>query len=307
MFKKVLVRIYEFILFISLLLFCIGMCFGGLIGVLMSISALCWYIGRYQKIKKKAIKATKKQEEVEFIEEAEISYTQAVIDTENQQKEREYTKNKEDEQKIKRFEDEKKEKIQSVIDKNILILEEKYRQKAYIDEYGIVRTKHFDKDLNYFIDNMFNFDKLVETSNGFVRLSISSNDRAKIKEDILNRLSNIELSKDDKSPYEFEEECALILCRYGWNAYTTKKSGDQGVDVVAEKRGKKIVLQCKLYNRPVGNKAVQEVFSGKEYYKANFAAVVSNNEYTPSARELAKNCNVLLLSLSDLNNLEEKL
>jgi restriction system protein len=68
-----------------------------------------------------------------------------------------------------------------------------------------------------------------------------------------------------------------------------------------------VVLQCKLYARPVGNKAVQEVAAARTYYDAGFAAVVSNADYTEAARRLARRNEVLLLHIDDLHDLEDKL
>lgn len=109
------------------------------------------------------------------------------------------------------------------------------------------------------------------------------------------------------NPYEFEQKCAQILNESGWNARATSKSLDQGVDVIADKDGVTVVIQCKLYNKPVGNKAVQEIIAGRDFYKADFAAVVSNSTYTISARQLAQNCNVLLLNVDELYTLHEML
>ena len=105
------------------------------------------------------------------------------------------------------------------------------------------------------------------------------------------------------SPYEYEEYCAEILSKNGWTARATKKSGDQGADVYAERDGISIVIQCKLTNTPVGNKAVQEIISGQKYMSADYAAVVSPAPYTPGARDLAKTARVLLLDHDDLKDL----
>jgi len=116
-----------------------------------------------------------------------------------------------------------------------------------------------------------------------------------------------EIEMTDISPYEFEKECARILNKKGFNARATKGSGDQGVDVLAEKNNIKIAIQCKQYSKPVGNKAVQEVIAGKNFYNAQYAAVVSNASFTPSARKLAAKCGVILLDVRMLDNLEEHL
>ena len=62
-----------------------------------------------------------------------------------------------------------------------------------------------------------------------------------------------------------------------------------------QKEGFTYVVQCKLYNQPVGNKAVQEVTSAQAYYEAIGAVVITNNDYTKSARQLAESQNVWLL------------
>lgn len=116
-----------------------------------------------------------------------------------------------------------------------------------------------------------------------------------------------EINTKNISPYEFEKECARILNKKGFNARATKGSGDQGVDVLAEKNNIKIAIQCKQYSKPVGNKAVQEVIAGKNFYNAQYAVVVSNASFTPSARKLAAKCGVILLDVRMLDNLEEHL
>lgn len=73
------------------------------------------------------------------------------------------------------------------------------------------------------------------------------------------------------------------------------KSGDFGADITA--RGflfRKIVVQCKHYNKPVGVRAVQEAAAARQYYGASRAAVATNSVFTRQAKELAKKCKVEL-------------
>ncbi|MFC7735490.1 restriction endonuclease [Roseomonas sp. GCM10028921] len=109
-----------------------------------------------------------------------------------------------------------------------------------------------------------------------------------------------EVAKPTLTPREFEQHCADALAARGWSVTVGRGSGDQGVDVLARKAGRKVVLQCKLYARPVGNKAVQEALAGRGYAGADGAAVVSNAPYTASAHALAARVGVLLLHVSDL-------
>jgi restriction system protein len=109
----------------------------------------------------------------------------------------------------------------------------------------------------------------------------------------------------DMDPFDYEHLCAELLVDAGWSAHATKASGDQGADVLAERNGALAVLQCKLYSSPVGNKAVQEVHAARGHYQSKWAVVVSNQTYTPSARELAQSLNVLLVHHDELARLSD--
>ena len=110
---------------------------------------------------------------------------------------------------------------------------------------------------------------------------------------------------EDMTPTDFEMFCAEELRQAGWNARVTMQSRDQGIDVVAEKDGVRVVLQCKLYSGSVGNKSVQEIAAGKAHEQAHYGVVVTNNRYTSAAEQLAQTNGVLLLHYCDLQNLSE--
>jgi restriction system protein len=108
-------------------------------------------------------------------------------------------------------------------------------------------------------------------------------------------------------PAEFEAFCAERLRACGWDVRLTPLSRDQGVDVIADKNGVRVVLQCKLYSNPVGNKAVQEIAAGRIHQQAHHGAVVTNCSYTTSAKELASTNGIRLLHHTDLPQLEQML
>lgn len=203
-------------------------------------------------------------------------------------------------------EQERLEKQEALEKRNILIkqhlptLIKKYKQLTYMDDYGIFQQNAFIKELDYFIKNVL-FKGADFTQEDY---NYEYNRLMLIIENEIESKPQIKLSDN---PYDFEIQCAEILKNNGWQAKTTQKSADQGIDVIATKDGVTVALQCKLYSRPVGNKAVQEAFSGKEFYQADIAGVVSNNTYTISAKRLAKNCGVLLLSPDDLPHLDSLL
>ena len=107
--------------------------------------------------------------------------------------------------------------------------------------------------------------------------------------------------------FEFEHWVAENLNQFGWDAKATSGSGDQGIDVIAKKNGKTVGLQCKLFSSPVGNKAVQEAHAGKAFHQMDVVGVISNASYTKSAKALATDTGVKLLSHHDIPNLYEKM
>lgn len=106
---------------------------------------------------------------------------------------------------------------------------------------------------------------------------------------------------------DFEYWVAERLRGFGWMAEPTRQSGDQGVDVIAIVNGIRLGIQCKLYSNPVGNKAVQEVYAGKSYHKLDVVAVLSNADFTSSARDLAESTGVFLLSHHDIPQIDKKI
>lgn len=96
------------------------------------------------------------------------------------------------------------------------------------------------------------------------------------------------------TPTEFEHHCAQLLRNEGWHAKVTQQSGDQGADVIGMFGGNRAVFQCKLYSKPAGNDAVQQIFAARRFYDANGAGVIASSGFTRSAYALARSAGVVL-------------
>lgn len=95
--------------------------------------------------------------------------------------------------------------------------------------------------------------------------------------------------------HEFEFWCADALRKLGYHhVEVTPGSGDQGVDVLAQKDGIKYAVQCKRYSSDLGNKPVQEVHAGKAIYHCHVGVVITNQHFTIGAKELAAATDTLL-------------
>lgn len=111
---------------------------------------------------------------------------------------------------------------------------------------------------------------------------------------------------DSMDGHTFEYFCAELLKKNGYDsAEVTCGSGDQGIDILATKDGIKFGIQCKCYSSSIGNKAVQEAFSGKTYYHCQVAIVLTNQYFTESAKKLAESNNVILWDRDQLQRFVE--
>ena len=102
---------------------------------------------------------------------------------------------------------------------------------------------------------------------------------------------------------EYEAFCSDTLEREGWQVQRTPPTGDHGVDLIAIKPGRRVAIQCKKYSSPVGNKAVQEAYSGMKFFDAKEAVVVTNSTFTQAAQVLANKLSVALKHHDELRGL----
>jgi len=164
-----------------------------------------------------------------------------------------------------------------------------------VDEYNTIDLGGFENEIYHF---------LSKTLAG-VDIEAAFPIVLKMVQQAVNLYQSDELPNFDTtmSPQDFEVFCGEVLKINRWDVRQVGGVGDQGCDLVVTKAGTKGVIQCKLYSSPVGNKAVQEIYSGREWEEAEFAAVVTNNSFTKSAKQLAAKNEVHLLHFEELPRL----
>lgn len=112
---------------------------------------------------------------------------------------------------------------------------------------------------------------------------------------------------DKMEGHEFEYFCAELLKKKGFlEVEVTRGSGDYGVDILAQKDGITYAIQCKCYNAPIGVKAVQEIYAGRDFYDCMVGAVMSNQYFTAPATEAAKKLKILLWDRGYLDSMLEE-
>ncbi len=213
--------------------------------------------------------------------------------------------------------------VMDTITPHIEKLCEKRHYLVIKDEYNVENFEALEKEVRYFVSKVFLpvhkewVDSLsaawqyklpsgaIDHSKEWVNetishfLNIVENTYQKYRNDFENKYT--EVRKFPNDPYEYEKFIGKILQNDSWRVRVTQGSNDQGADVIAEKNGMKLVVQCKRFKGTVGNKAVQEVLAGQKYFNATHAIVVaSSGIFTKSAQKLAARSNVELLHHNQL-------
>ena len=116
-----------------------------------------------------------------------------------------------------------------------------------------------------------------------------------------------ELPFDSMEGHDFERFCANLLKARGFlEVEVTKGSGDFGVDILAEKDGISYAFQCKRYDEPVGVKAIQEIYAGRDYYDRQIGVVMTNQYFTAPAVQAAGKLKILLWDRGYLEEMMEE-
>lgn len=194
--------------------------------------------------------------------------------------------------------------IRELIGHHLPTLSRRRRQLVVTDAYGIENTTRWDKETDRFCEGVILPAVTVAHTVDWLTIKaeasrwIDAAIKASGPSEKPPKVSHL-------SPVEYEALCGDRLKGLGWSVRLTAASGDQGADVIAEKDGVRVVLQCKLYGRPVGNKAVQEVLAAQQFEDARHSVVVSPAAYTTSAMALAQKTGVLLLHHDELERVND--
>lgn len=188
----------------------------------------------------------------------------------------------------------------------------------YVDSFFTQVKSAHSKDETYYLRMRYCDDllKAFVSRNAFwlnpesvyspLRLYLDENYTSLI--DIIRTVYGFPSKAEDRSTYNssigeidfmdgaiFEHWCKDFLVDSGFsNVILNGKSGDQGVDILAEKDGVRYAVQCKCYSSDLGNTPIQEVFAGKNFYNCHVAAVLTNRHFTKGGKELAASLGVLL-------------
>lgn len=190
-------------------------------------------------------------------------------------------------------------------DKNIIleeIVKQPYLKNKY-ENYDLLFSFLISED-NDSIEEYGSFLSLIEDKETEYEEKIKIQ---KFKEDLLKENKTLYFSIsdiDNMSGLDFEKFLKQLFVTMGYKCSITKAAQDQGLDLLIEKGCETIGVQAKCYtSSTVGNKAVQEVIAGGQYYNCNKCIVVTNSYFTKQAKELAVKTKVILWDREKLSRL----
>jgi HJR/Mrr/RecB family endonuclease len=99
---------------------------------------------------------------------------------------------------------------------------------------------------------------------------------------------------------EFEAEVSKLLRDLGYTVRPTPPSSIHDVDLLLEMAGRRVAVQLKRWNAPVGNRSVYAAFVGRIHHGIDEAWLITTSRFTPKAVKLAKTTGVRLVDGAEL-------
>lgn len=89
--------------------------------------------------------------------------------------------------------------------------------------------------------------------------------------------------------WEFEEEVAKVFRKQGYKAHVTKKTGDNGVDIIMYKDRKKIIVQCKHYKNNASPESVRALWGVRDTFNADEVIMVASSGVSEGSMNFISN------------------
>ena len=91
-----------------------------------------------------------------------------------------------------------------------------------------------------------------------------------------------------------------------YTAQVTKAAGDRGVDIILQRDGKKIIVQCKAHAKPVGPHIVRDLYGALHDFNADSAVLASLGGFTSGVYEYVMGKPIELIQLADIIEMQKK-
>ena len=99
---------------------------------------------------------------------------------------------------------------------------------------------------------------------------------------------------------EFEAELSGVLRPLGYAVRPSPLSDIHDVDLILETTGRRVAVQLKRWNAPVGDRSVYGLFAGRIHHSTDEAWLITTSRFTPKAVRLASTTGVRLVDGAEL-------
>jgi hypothetical protein len=98
----------------------------------------------------------------------------------------------------------------------------------------------------------------------------------------------------------FERELGAAFSRQEFAVEVTPVSGDQGIDIILRRGGRKTIVQCKATAKPVGPAIVRELYGTLHACGADDAILAATGGVTAGVREFIRGKPIRVMTLTDI-------
>jgi restriction system protein len=105
---------------------------------------------------------------------------------------------------------------------------------------------------------------------------------------------------------KFEKALARLYTDMGYSVHQTKGSGDEGIDLVLYKDSKKIIVQCKGHEKPIGVGVIRDLYGTMMHSGAESSVLACPIGFTEGVRKFAKGKPMELLAAKELVEMAER-
>jgi len=86
-----------------------------------------------------------------------------------------------------------------------------------------------------------------------------------------------------------EKELAMLYSKLGYKTRTTRATGDRGVDLILERKGQTIIVQCKGYEKPAGVGVARDLYGALIDFGADKAILACPSGFTKGVFDFVHN------------------
>ena len=104
---------------------------------------------------------------------------------------------------------------------------------------------------------------------------------------------------------EFEEALANLYRSLGYSVQETRAAGDEGIDLILQDDGKKIIVQCKGHEKPIGVGAIRDLCGAMTHARVERAVLACPAGFTDGVRKFADGKPIELLTAKELVEMAE--